>query len=168
MADIVDLCKAGIRKTHIMYKGNLSYEQINRYLYELLEKELITQNLDDGTLTYRATEKGRSFLQYYNMMLSILEEGVIISDSPIAKLAWYKELILQFILKKNRKNFHHILNFWKLASRFQKFENQKNFSKNFLLKILACPDVTQINFCPDDFMFPKTQTLNTIYLTVDI
>jgi len=87
MADIVDLCKAGIRKTHIMYKGNLSYEQINRYLYELLEKELITQNLDDGVLTYRATEKGRSFLQYYNMMLSILDESSIGVKSPISKQA---------------------------------------------------------------------------------
>ena len=87
MADIVDLCKAGIRKTHIMYKGNLSYEQINRYLYELLEKELITQNLDDGVLTYRATEKGRSFLQYYNLMLGILEENSIRVESPIAKMA---------------------------------------------------------------------------------
>ncbi|HEX2306541.1 MAG TPA: winged helix-turn-helix domain-containing protein [Nitrososphaeraceae archaeon] len=87
MADIVDLCKTGIRKTHIMYKGNLSYEQINRYLYELLEKELIIQNLDDGVLTYRATEKGRSFLQYYNLMLSILDENVIGMESPISKLA---------------------------------------------------------------------------------
>jgi predicted transcriptional regulator len=87
MADIVDLCKAGIRKTHIMYKGNLSYEQINRYLYELLEKELITQNLDDGVLTYRATEKGRSFLQYYHMMQSILDENSIRVESPIAKIA---------------------------------------------------------------------------------
>jgi predicted transcriptional regulator len=87
MADIVDLCKAGIRKTHIMYKGNLSYEQINRYLYELLEKELITQNLDDGVLTYRATEKGRSFLQYYQMMQSILEENSIRVESSIAKMA---------------------------------------------------------------------------------
>jgi predicted transcriptional regulator len=87
MADIVDLCKAGIRKTHIMYKGNLSYEQINRYLYELLEKELIIQNVDDGVLTYRATEKGRSFLQYYNLMLSILDENVISMQLPISKLA---------------------------------------------------------------------------------
>ena len=87
MADIVDLCKAGIRKTHIMYKGNLSYEQINRYLYELLEKELIIQNLDDGVLTYRATEKGRSFLQYYNLMVGILDENVIDMASPISKLA---------------------------------------------------------------------------------
>ena len=87
MADIVDLCKAGIRKTHIMYKGNLSYEQINRYLYELLEKELIIQNLDDGVLTYRATEKGRSFLQYYNLMLGTLDGNAIVMESSISKLA---------------------------------------------------------------------------------
>jgi len=87
MADIVDLCKAGIRKTHIMYKGNLSYEEINRYLYELLEKELIIQNLDDGVLTYRATEKGRSFLQYYNLMLGTLDGNAIVMESTISKLA---------------------------------------------------------------------------------
>jgi predicted transcriptional regulator len=87
MADIVDLCKGGIRKTHIMYKGNLSYEQINRYLYELLKKELIIQNLDDGVLTYRATEKGRSFLQYYNLMLGTLDENAIVMESSISKLA---------------------------------------------------------------------------------
>jgi len=87
MAEIVDLCKAGIRKTHIMYKGNLSYEQINRYLYELLEKELIIQNLDDGVLTYRATEKGRLFLQYYNLMLGTLDENAIVMGSSISKLA---------------------------------------------------------------------------------
>ena len=87
MAEIVDLCKAGIRKTHIMYKGNLSYEQINRYLYELLKKELIIQNLDDGVLTYRATEKGRSFLQYYNLMLGTLDGNAIVMESTISKLA---------------------------------------------------------------------------------
>ena len=76
-----------------MYKGNLSYEQINRYLYELLEKELIIQNLNEGVLTYRATEKGRSFLQYYNLMLSILDENVIDGASPITKLVWIVEII---------------------------------------------------------------------------
>ena len=86
-----------------MYKGNLSYEQINRYLYELLEKELIMQNLDDGVLTYRATEKGRSFLQYYNMMLSILDKSVLSVESPIAKLAWYEAYFYNFFM-----NFHNL------------------------------------------------------------
>ena len=48
MADVVDLCKSGIKKTHIMYHGNLSYEQINRYLQELLKKRA---NVDISPVT---------------------------------------------------------------------------------------------------------------------
>ena len=66
IADIIDLCTSSIRKTHIMYKGNLSYEQINRYLAELLIKNLLEQNIEDGVAVYRTTEKGRSYLNYHN------------------------------------------------------------------------------------------------------
>jgi len=72
MADVVDLCKSGIKKTHIMYKGNLSYEQINRYLLELLKKGFIRQDVDEGAVVYRATEKGRLFIHYYNLMTDTL------------------------------------------------------------------------------------------------
>ena len=72
MADVVDLCKSGIKKTHIMYKGNLSYEQINRYLQELLKKDFIRQDIDGGVIVYRATEKGRLFIHYYSLMTDTL------------------------------------------------------------------------------------------------
>ena len=36
MADVLTLSTVGIKKTHIMYKANLSYEQILYYLNELL------------------------------------------------------------------------------------------------------------------------------------
>ncbi|MDP9197269.1 MAG: winged helix-turn-helix domain-containing protein [Thermoproteota archaeon] len=72
MADVVNLCTSGIKKTHIMYKGNLSYEQINRYLLELLKKDCIQQDVDEGTTVYRATERGRLFLHYYNLMTDTL------------------------------------------------------------------------------------------------
>jgi predicted transcriptional regulator len=68
MADVVYLSTSGIKKTHIMYKANLSYEQINRYLRELLKLQFIENAIDDGAVIYRATEKGRLFLHYYNMM----------------------------------------------------------------------------------------------------
>ena len=68
MADVVYLSTSGIKKTHIMYKANLSYDQINRYLRVLLKLEFIEVAIDDGTVIYRATEKGRLFLHYYNMM----------------------------------------------------------------------------------------------------
>ena len=68
MAEVVHLSTSSIKKTHIMYKANLSYDQINRYLRELLKLEFIEIAIDDGTPIYRATEKGRLFLHYYNMM----------------------------------------------------------------------------------------------------
>ena len=68
MADVVYLSTSSIKKTHIMYKANLSYDQINRYLRELLKLGFIEAAIDDGTVIYRATEKGRLFLNYYNMM----------------------------------------------------------------------------------------------------
>jgi predicted transcriptional regulator len=68
MADVVYLSTSGIKKTHIMYKANLSYDQINRYLRELLKLTFIEIAMDDGTIIYRATKKGRLFIHYYNMM----------------------------------------------------------------------------------------------------
>jgi predicted transcriptional regulator len=68
MADVVNLSTSGIKKTHIMYKANLSYDQINRYLRELLKLGFIEIAIEEGTVIYRATEKGRLFLHYYNMM----------------------------------------------------------------------------------------------------
>ena len=73
IADVVDLCTSGIKKTHIMYKGNLSFEQITRYLRQLLKMEFVEQTIDDGVIIYRATEKGRVFLHYYNLMINTMQ-----------------------------------------------------------------------------------------------
>src|ERR687884_1204534 len=76
MGDVLALATCGIKKTHIMYKANLSYEQVHLYLGELIAKGLIAQdasNPADG-LVYRITEKGREFLFYYTRLIEFLEE----------------------------------------------------------------------------------------------
>ena len=75
MADVLALSTAGIKKTHIMYRANLSYEQILYYLKELQAKELIGQGIADGALVYRTTEKGREFLACYSRMSELIREG---------------------------------------------------------------------------------------------
>ena len=75
MADILSLSTVGIKKTHIMYRANLSYEQILYYLNELLSKELIAQHISDGTTVYRTTEKGREFLKCFTYMMQLVSEG---------------------------------------------------------------------------------------------
>jgi predicted transcriptional regulator len=76
MGDVLALGTSGIKKTHIMYRANLSYEQVQLYLGELIAKRLIAQDVSsppDGVV-YRTTEKGREFLQYYMRLIELLEE----------------------------------------------------------------------------------------------
>ena len=96
MADIVDLCKAGIRKTHIMYKANLSYEQVHLYLGELMGKRLIAQDVSPDGVVYRTTEKGREFLLHYTRVVELLEEEarrepeVELSSPYISSRSWMR------------------------------------------------------------------------------
>ena len=74
MGDVLALGTSGIRKTHIMYKANLSYEQVHLYLGELIGKRLIAQDVTPDGVIYRTTEKGREFLLYYTRLVDFLEE----------------------------------------------------------------------------------------------
>ncbi|HXV46916.1 MAG TPA: winged helix-turn-helix domain-containing protein [Nitrososphaera sp.] len=83
MADVLALSTSGIKKTHIMYKANLSYEQILYYLNQLLGKGLIAQDVSDGALVYRTTEKGREFLAYYSRMSDLIARCENASNIPL-------------------------------------------------------------------------------------
>jgi predicted transcriptional regulator len=75
IGDILSLATSGINKTHIMYKANLSYEQVYLYLEELISKSLIEQAVSAEGVVFRTTEKGRDFLSYYSHLTEFLEEG---------------------------------------------------------------------------------------------
>ena len=74
MGDVLALGTSGIRKTHIMYKANLSYEQVHLYLGELIGKRIIEQDVSPDGVVYRTTEKGREFLLHYTRVVELLEE----------------------------------------------------------------------------------------------
>jgi predicted transcriptional regulator len=73
MGDVLGLATSGIRKTHIMYRANLSYEQVHMYLAELIERGLLVQHTTDEGVVYRTTERGREFLYFYNKVVEFLE-----------------------------------------------------------------------------------------------
>jgi len=74
MGDVLALATAGIKKTHIMYRANMSYEQVLLYLSELVERRFIAQDVSQDGVVYRTTDKGREFLIYYNRLTEFLEE----------------------------------------------------------------------------------------------
>ena len=84
MGDVLGLATSGIKKTHIMYRANLSYEQVHLYLGELIEKRLIAQDVSPDGVVYRTTTKGRDFLLYYTRLVEFLEEEpeVELSTTP--------------------------------------------------------------------------------------
>lgn len=62
-------------KTRIMYTCFLSYAQLQRYLDEILEKQLIEAVHGDDSIAYRLTAKGRNLLKLFD------EEQLIIGES---------------------------------------------------------------------------------------
>jgi predicted transcriptional regulator len=85
MGDIMALATAGIKKTHIMYRANLSYEQVHLYLGELVEKRLVNQDVTPDGVIYRTTEKGREFLLYYQRIAEFLGEPEIFSAPYVSR-----------------------------------------------------------------------------------
>ena len=65
-ADILNAARGGAKKTHIVYKANLNFKIVKKYLKSLREKELI-QNCDNGY--YVTTPKGIQFLEKYEELI---------------------------------------------------------------------------------------------------
>lgn len=63
IADILRVAKAEVKKTQIMYKANLSYTILQKYLAELTDATLIS--FDDSKQNYVLTDKGREYLLLY-------------------------------------------------------------------------------------------------------
>ena len=68
-ADILELACCSCKPTTIMYKANLSYDQLKSYLTYLSEKGWIVK--EEGE--WRATERGRDFLAIFNKLREFLE-----------------------------------------------------------------------------------------------
>ncbi|MDG6996178.1 MAG: hypothetical protein JRN52_09665 [Nitrososphaerota archaeon] len=50
------------KPTHILQKANLSHERLTKYLGELVERNLVGENQDNGNRYYSLTETGVKFL----------------------------------------------------------------------------------------------------------
>ncbi len=71
MGDILSVCIDGnIKKTHIMYKGNLSHDMLKAYTDELKRKGLV--ELIHAKGQFRTTSKGKEFLRNYERIKELL------------------------------------------------------------------------------------------------
>lgn len=63
IADILSIARKGAKKTEIMYRANLSYKLLCRYLAEVVDAGLVSFKGSAGC--YRLTRKGRVFLKQF-------------------------------------------------------------------------------------------------------
>lgn len=66
--------KQECKKTHLMYKTNLSYVHFTKYLDFLITKGILAErdNNSNGT-TYYVTDKGKKFVEEFKNVLDIIE-----------------------------------------------------------------------------------------------
>lgn len=71
-ADILRIAKDGARKTQIVYRANLNFAIIRRYLKRLTEQGYIDPPVDTPKgKFYHTTPRGEEFLRRYESLLSM-------------------------------------------------------------------------------------------------
>jgi predicted transcriptional regulator len=59
-------------RTKIMYKAMLSNDQCRNYIDSLLNFGLIMEQYNGSKMVYKVTNKGTTFLDYYDQMMHLL------------------------------------------------------------------------------------------------
>jgi len=72
IADILTIASKGAKKTQIMYRANLSYKLLGRYLAEVMDAGLVS--FEGSADYYRLTRKGREFLRQFGEYSRLREQ----------------------------------------------------------------------------------------------
>jgi len=65
-ADILTVARAGAKKTHIVYRANLNFKLVRKYLRRLIENGLLLPSSEKKL--YTTTEEGIDFLEQYRKL----------------------------------------------------------------------------------------------------
>ena len=79
VALILELSKKGIKKTHIMYRANLSYDQLMEYLSYVLDEGLLQKsvvNEPNPVQLYTTTPKGLLFLEKFDILNQVADPRI--------------------------------------------------------------------------------------------
>jgi predicted transcriptional regulator len=74
MTEIIGIAIEGASKTQIMYKANLSFSQLKRYLTLLSHHCLLKKSAYAGREIYKATPKGVEFIEIQRQLIGLISE----------------------------------------------------------------------------------------------
>ena len=73
-ADILKVAVAGVKKSHIVYRANLNFEVVKRYLKRLNDAGLIDLPSVESRL-FRTTRKGREYIDQFENLNTLTSVG---------------------------------------------------------------------------------------------
>ena len=72
--EMLTILQAGrVKKTHLMYRANLSHSQLHKFLSVLLDTGLDTEVLGQEITEYRITVKGRRFVTEFQQIQALFD-----------------------------------------------------------------------------------------------
>ncbi|MCJ7633629.1 winged helix-turn-helix domain-containing protein [Candidatus Bathyarchaeota archaeon] len=72
MYTILKICSKGSKKTHVMYRANLSHQQLEKYLAILIERNLLAIESGD----YVTSPRGVVYIQKFDDLQRFMNEEV--------------------------------------------------------------------------------------------
>ena len=64
LLEILEIGKTPVKKTHILYKANINFHQLTKYLDLLLSLQML-EEIGEPYKGYRTTEKGRQMMELF-------------------------------------------------------------------------------------------------------
>ena len=61
-----------VSQTKLMYKANLSYFQLKKYVHSLLIKGLLQETIQDSKKSYQTTPRGRHYIEAFRDLTQLL------------------------------------------------------------------------------------------------
>jgi len=65
--------KGKVKRTHVMYKANLSPKMLDQYLKDMISREFVDENKIGSGKVYSLTEKGYKYLQEYSVIVDFID-----------------------------------------------------------------------------------------------
>lgn len=65
-----------VSQTKLMYKANLSYFQLKKYVNTLMTKDLLQETVHNGKKSYSCTPRGRQFIDTFRDLTMLLRNAI--------------------------------------------------------------------------------------------
>jgi predicted transcriptional regulator len=72
--EMLTICQMGpVKRTHLMYRANLSHGQLHKFVTVLLDKGFCTEVQRANATEYRITAKGRRFVSEFRRIQTLFD-----------------------------------------------------------------------------------------------